>query len=103
MEEISEKETPALSDSAVHVIFQQEYWSGLSFPSPEDLPDTGMEPRSPAMQADAVSSEPSPQWSVNTSEASVSLDASMMIEVVASSLSLLHLHLKEPRQGGTKL
>ena len=30
----------------------QEYWSGLPFPSPEDLPDPGIEPRSPALQAD---------------------------------------------------
>ena len=27
---------------------RQEYWSGLSFPSPEDLPDPGIKPRSPA-------------------------------------------------------
>ena len=32
---------------------RQEYWIGLSFPSPGDLPDTGMEPRSPALQADS--------------------------------------------------
>ena len=32
---------------------RQEYWSGLPFPSPEDLPDPGIEPRSPALQADA--------------------------------------------------
>ena len=31
--------------------FQQEYWSGLPFPSPGDLPDPGIEPRSPALQA----------------------------------------------------
>ena len=31
---------------------RQEYWSGLSIPSPEDLPDPGIEPRSPALQAD---------------------------------------------------
>ena len=30
---------------------RQEYWSGLPFPSPEDLPDTGIKPRSPALQA----------------------------------------------------
>ena len=29
-----------------------EYWSGLLFPSPEDLPNPGIEPRSPALQAD---------------------------------------------------
>ena len=31
---------------------RQENWSGLPFPSPGDLPDPGMEPRSPALQAD---------------------------------------------------
>ena len=30
---------------------RQEYWSGLPFPSPGDLPDPGIEPRSPALQA----------------------------------------------------
>ena len=37
---------------------KQEYWSGLPFPSPADLPDPGTEPRSPALQADALPSEP---------------------------------------------
>ena len=36
----------------------QEYWSGLPFPSPGDLSDPGIEPRSPALQADALLSEP---------------------------------------------
>ena len=36
---------------------RQEYWSGVSFPSPEVLPDPGIEPRSPALQADALTSE----------------------------------------------
>jgi len=36
---------------------RQEYWSGLSFPSPED-PDPGIEPRSPAFQADSLPCEP---------------------------------------------
>ena len=31
---------------------RQEYWSGLVFPSPGDFPDTGIEPESPALQAD---------------------------------------------------
>ena len=35
---------------------QQEYWSGLPFPSPGDLPNPGIEPGSPALQADALSS-----------------------------------------------
>ena len=37
---------------------RQEYWSGLSFPSPGDLPDPGIEPGSLAFQADALTSEP---------------------------------------------
>ena len=37
---------------------RQEYWSGLPFPSPGDLPYPGIEPRSPALQADALTSEP---------------------------------------------
>ena len=37
---------------------RQEYWSGLPFPSPEDLLDPGIEAGSPALQADALPSEP---------------------------------------------
>ena len=37
---------------------RQEYWSGLPFPSPGDLPDSGIEPRSPLLQADALPTEP---------------------------------------------
>ena len=36
---------------------RQECWSGLPFPSPGNLPDPGTEPRSPALQADALLSE----------------------------------------------
>ena len=34
--------------------FRQEYWSGLPFPSPENLPHPGIEPWSPALQADSL-------------------------------------------------
>ena len=37
---------------------RQEYWSGLPFPSPGDLPDPGIEPRSPTLWADALTFEP---------------------------------------------
>ena len=37
---------------------RQEYWSGFPFPSPGDLPDPRIDPRSPALQADALPSEP---------------------------------------------
>ena len=37
---------------------RQEYWSGLPFPSPGDLPNPGIKPRSPTLQADSSPSEP---------------------------------------------
>ena len=37
---------------------RQEYWSGLPFPSPGDLPDPGIEPGFPALEADTLTSEP---------------------------------------------
>ena len=37
---------------------RQEYWSGVPFPSPGHLPDPGIKPRSPALQADVLTSEP---------------------------------------------
>ena len=37
---------------------RQEYWSGLPFPSPGDLPGPGIKPRPPSLQADALTSEP---------------------------------------------
>ena len=36
---------------------RQEYWSGLPFPSPGDLPDPGIEPRSPALQVGSLLTE----------------------------------------------
>ena len=36
---------------------RQGYWSGLPFPFPGDLPDPGIEPRSPALQADSLPTE----------------------------------------------
>ena len=40
-------------------LHRQEYWSVLPFPSPGDLPDTGLKPRSPVLQADYLPSGPS--------------------------------------------
>ena len=37
---------------------RQEYWSGLPCPSPGDLPNPGIKPRSPALQVDSLLSEP---------------------------------------------
>ena len=46
---------------------RQEYWSGLPFPFSGDLPDPGIEPRSPALQADSLLSEP-PEESMRQEE-----------------------------------
>ena len=37
---------------------RQQYWNGFPFRSPGDLPDPGMQPRFPALQADSLPSEP---------------------------------------------
>ena len=51
-------ETPwGVPGSSVHGILQQEYWNGLPFRSPGDLPDPGIKPRSPVLQADSLPSE----------------------------------------------
>ena len=48
----------SLPGSTAHGIFQAKYWSGLPFPSPRDLPDPRIEPRSPMLQVDTLPSEP---------------------------------------------
>ena len=51
---------------------RQEYWSGLPCPPPGDLPNPGFEPKSPALQADSLPSEP-PGKPKNTGMGSLSL------------------------------
>ena len=50
--------TVACQASSFMGFARQEYWSGLPFPSPWDLPDQGIEPGSRALQADSLPSEP---------------------------------------------
>ena len=50
---------------------RQQYWSGLPFPSPGDLPDPGIEPRSPALQADSLPLSYEGSWN-NSSKCKVS-------------------------------
>ena len=54
----------SLPGSSVHGILQARILEWLPFPSPGDLPDPGIEPGSPAMEADALLSEPpgKPIW-----------------------------------------
>ena len=49
---VARQATPSMGFS------RQEHWSGLPFPSPGDLLDPGIEPGSPALQADSLPSEP---------------------------------------------
>ena len=44
----------SLSGSSIHGILWQEYWSGLLFPPPGDLPNPGINPPSPALQVDSL-------------------------------------------------
>ena len=58
---MSDSETPwtvAYLSSVHGILSRQEYWSGLPFPSPGDLPNPGIKPRSPALQADSLLTEP---------------------------------------------
>ena len=78
---------------------RQEYWSGLPFPSPEDLPNPGIKPRSPALQADALSSEapgkptwiawsPPKQWTLV--ETACVLSGFSHVQVFATSWTAAH-------------
>ena len=96
---------------------RQECWSGLPFPSPGDLPDPGIEPRSPVLQADALLSEPPGKplvgpWSngisilrtIDSSACSLSLWAqrkgyaktSCCLQTRKSSHPKMHLHSHPP-------
>ena len=55
---LCEPVTVALQAPLAKGFSRQEYWSGLLCPPPGDLPGPGIEPRSPALQADSLLSEP---------------------------------------------
>ena len=63
---------------------RQEYWSGLPFPSPGDLPAPEIKPESPSFQADALTSEPPVK--------PISLK---MVQILAKFKQLTELFLKE--------
>ena len=52
---------------------RQEYWSGLPFPSPGDLPGPGIKPGSPVLQADSLLSEPPGKPHVSTIFSNITL------------------------------
>ena len=51
-------------DHLCYLMLGKKYWSSLPFPSPGDSSNPGIEPRSPALQADSLPSEP-PRKSLN--------------------------------------
>ena len=56
---VSDPATPWTCQAPLSIEFsRQEYWTGLPFPSPGDLPDPGIKPWSPVLQADSLLSEP---------------------------------------------
>ena len=67
---------------------RQEYWSGLPCPPPEDLPNPGIKPRLPALQADSLLSEP-PGKPKNTWKASLFLLQAIFL-IQESNPGLLH-------------
>ena len=60
------------SPLSIGILSRQEHWSELSCPPPGDLPNPGIEPRSPALQSDSLLSEP-PGKLKNTGVGSLSL------------------------------
>ena len=60
---------------------RQEYWSGLPFPSPRDLPDPGIKPRSSALQAGSLPSEPSEKPMTNLDSILKSKDITLLTKV----------------------
>ena len=59
---------------------RQEYWSGLLFPSPGDLPDSGMDHGSPTLQADSLPSEPPGTPTTNLNSVLKSRDITFLTE-----------------------
>ena len=74
----------------------QEYWSGLPFPSPGDLPDPGIEPSSPALQADSLPSEPPEKLKKKGREAQQRGDICIHIADIYIYASLVAQLVKNP-------
>jgi len=67
---------------------RQEYWSGFPYPPPGDVPNPGIEPRSPALQVDSLPAEP-PGKPKNTEVGSLS-SLQWIFQTQESNRSLLH-------------
>ena len=69
----------------------QEYWSGLPFPPPGDLPNPGFEPMSPELQADALTSEP-PGKSSNVTGSHQKVRTQLLTVLQCNSMALRQIH-----------
>ena len=79
---------------------RQEYWSGLPFPSPRYLPNTGIEPRSPALQADFTVwvTREAWMWDYNKFDLLAQLDGKhSSIHGTISRTTLLHVQCEKKR------
>ena len=70
---------------------RQEYWSGLSFPSPVDLPDSGIEPLPPALAGGFFTTEPLGKPSFKVSYPKYSVIIVVVLTYVHNSFLLLPL------------
>ena len=77
---------------------RQEYWSGLPFPSPRDIPDLGIEPRFPALQADSLPSGPPGSL---FSFSSVAQSCLILCDPMNHSMSCLLVHHQCPESTQT--
>ena len=68
---------------------RQEYWSGLPFSSPGDLPNPGIEPRSPALQADTFISEPPGKYVYVYKDMCICVSKYLYIDVILCALQML--------------
>ena len=77
---------------------RQEYWSGLPFPSPGDLPDPGMEPGSPALQAGSLLSEPAgkPCLQFMHIYLKLPLPSLLILSLFSTHRYLIGIHLFQP-------
>ena len=70
---------------------RQEYWNGSPFPSPGDLPDPGIEPGSPTLQADSLPSEPPGKLShfISQSHLEDACDTKITLSVLTDNLPVI--------------
>ena len=71
---------------------RQEYWSGYQFPSPGDLPNPGIDPRSPSLQVDSLLSEQPGEPNLDVLEPGSCNDVYIEIKVENYTISLNSSH-----------